>query len=153
MTKEVLIHIKGIQHMEGDQEGAEPLELITTGEYYFRNNTHFLLYDEVIEGFKEPTHNVLKFRPGYMEVRKRGTINVHMIFERDKKNVVYYETPFGKMEMEIFAKRVILAESAKVMELTADYVLGVNHSAMADCVMQIRVTQRGDKEGTTFFEL
>ena len=33
MTKEVLIHIRGLHTPEGET-GEEPLELITTGEYY-----------------------------------------------------------------------------------------------------------------------
>ena len=52
MTKEVLIHMKGLQSIKDMQEqGEEPLELITAGEYYFRNKTHYLLYDEVMDGF------------------------------------------------------------------------------------------------------
>ena len=69
MTKEVLIHMKGLQSIKDMQEqGEEPLELITAGEYYFRNKTHYLLYDEVMDGFTEPTHNMTKIRPGLMEV-------------------------------------------------------------------------------------
>ena len=98
MTKEVLIHMKGLQNMP-DMQGQEnePLELITAGEYYFRNNTHYFLYDEMMEGFTEPTHNMIKIRPGLMEVRKRGVVNVHMIFEKDKKNVAFYKTPLGTL--------------------------------------------------------
>ena len=87
MTKEVLIHIRGVQNMGGITEQDEPIELITPGEYYFRNNTHYLLYEERMEGFTEPVHNMVKFRPGMMEVRKKGLVNVHMIFEKDKKNM------------------------------------------------------------------
>ena len=38
--------MKGLQNMP-DMQGQEnePLELITAGEYYFRNNTHYFLYD------------------------------------------------------------------------------------------------------------
>lgn len=151
MTKEVLIHMKGTQFLPDSQQSEEPLELITTGEYYYRNHTHFLLYDEVMDGFTEPTHNLVKLRPGTMEVRKKGVVNVQMIFEKDKKNIAFYRTPFGTMEMEISAMRVDMKETEDWMEIYAKYALGVNGSTVADCVMEIRVTPRGEKNGNTFF--
>lgn len=152
MTKEVLIHMKGLQNMTDLQnQEEEPLELITTGEYYFRNKTHYLLYDEVMEGFTEPTHNMIKIRPGLMEVRKHGLVNVHMIFEKDKKNVAFYKTPLGTLEMDITATRVMMAETEQYMDIQAEYALGVNGNAVADCVMQIRVTPKGSKEAARFF--
>ena len=152
MTKEVLIHMKGLQSIKDMQEqGEEPLELITAGEYYFRIKTHYLLYDEVMDGFTEPTHNMIKIRPGLMEVRKRGVVNVNMIFEKDKKNVAFYKTPLGTLEMDITATRVMMAETEEWMEIQAEYALGMNGNAVADCVMQIRVTPKGNKEAARFF--
>lgn len=152
MTKEVLIHMKGIQNMLDIQgQENEPLELITAGEYYFRNNTHYFLYDEMLEGFTEPTHNMIKIRPGLMEVRKRGAVNVNMIFEKDKKNVAFYKTPLGTLEMDITATRIMMAETEQWLDIQAEYALGVNGNAVADCVMQIRVTPKGNKEAARFF--
>ena len=45
MTKEVLIHLKGMQTTDDPHGSDVPLELITVGEYYYLNNTHFLLYE------------------------------------------------------------------------------------------------------------
>ena len=144
MTKEVLIHIRGLHTPEGET-GEEPLELITTGEYYFRNNTHYLLYEEMMEGFTEPAHNMIKVRPGLMEVRKKGVVNVQMIFEKDKKNLAIYKTPFGRLEMEVAATRILLGESASSFEIHAEYALGMNGSPVTDCVMDIRAVPRDDK--------
>lgn len=152
MTKEVLIHMKGVQTLAEMQNEEDALEVITAGEYYFRNNTHFLLFDENMEGFTEPTHNMIKIRPGMMEVRKKGLVNVHMIFERDKKNLALYKTPFGTMEMEIAATKVTMAESEDWIEISAEYALGMNGSLVADCRMEIRVAAKGAKKGMAFFQ-
>ena len=48
MTKEVLIHLKGMQTTDETHGPDEPLELITTGEYYYRNDTHYPLLRGVI---------------------------------------------------------------------------------------------------------
>lgn len=149
MTKEVLIHIISRQSLRDTQghmlEQQEPVELITTGEYYYRNNTHYLLYEESTEGYRETTHNMLKLCPGRMEVRKRGVINVQMIFEPDKKTVAYYRTPYGIMELEIAAWGVDITETQKEMKIRANYSLGMSQSPAADCRMEIRVTPKGEK--------
>lgn len=64
MTKEVLIHMKGLQTLGGLEESEEPVEMMTVGEYYFRNGAHYLLYEENMEGFQEPTHNMIRYVRG-----------------------------------------------------------------------------------------
>ena len=47
MDKEVLIHVRGLQTMDADGE-QEPLEIVVPGQYYFRNGSHYLRYEEVM---------------------------------------------------------------------------------------------------------
>lgn len=51
----------------------------------------------------KPTINYIKMSPKGMEVRKKGVVNVHMVFEQGKKNMTYYSTPYGTIEMGIAA--------------------------------------------------
>ena len=92
MNKEVLIHVRGLQMMDADGD-AEPIEIVVPGQYYFRNGSHYLRYEEILEDFPEPTVNYIKMSPKGMEVRKKGVVNVHMVFEQGKKNMTYYTTP------------------------------------------------------------
>ena len=59
MDKEVLIHVSGLQTMdaEGDQE---PIEIVVPGQYYFRNGSHYLRYEELLDETAEPTINYIK---------------------------------------------------------------------------------------------
>lgn len=151
MTKEVLIHLKGMQTTDETHGPDEPLELITTGEYYYRNDTHYLLYDEQMEGLYEPVHNMVKIRPGHMEVRKKGPVQTNMVFEEEKQNLTCYQTPYGPIQMEITTTGVNFGEEEELLEVKTEYVLGMNGQKVADCRMHIRVTPKGSK-GTTFFE-
>ena len=60
MTKEVLISVQGLQIVDNEVEEAasdeelDRIETICPGEYYYRNDAHFLLYEEIVEGFPEP---------------------------------------------------------------------------------------------------
>ena len=99
MTKEVIITIRGLQ--DGPQTDGEPIEMITTGEYFYKNNKHYILYEEVMEGETSTTKNRIKVAPGMMELNKSGVVNVNMSFEEHKKNITHYYTPYGCLEMGI----------------------------------------------------
>ena len=58
MTKDVLIAIKGMQ-FEGATD-PEEIEVIQRGQYYERNGSHYLLYDEPVEGSSDIIKNRIK---------------------------------------------------------------------------------------------
>ena len=59
MDKNVLIHVRGLQMMEVGEE-QEPIELVVPGQYYFRNGSHYLRYEEILDEGSEPTINYIK---------------------------------------------------------------------------------------------
>lgn len=141
MTKDVLIHIGGLQFAPGAGE-QDALETITPGEYYYRNGSHFLLFEECVEGFEKSIQNMVKFKNGYLELRKKGLIQVQMIFEEGKKNVTLYQTPFGEFEMGISTTRLSMNEKENRMEIYIGYALEVSGSFLADCEIRIEVQAR-----------
>lgn len=142
MTKDVLIRIVGLQSL-GNSGEQEPIELVIGGEYYFRNGSHYLKYEEIVEGFDQTTINYIKMNSHSVEVRKKGLINVHMVFEKEKKNVTYYTTPFGNIEMGISAARVNLQEGIDHLRLRVDYVLEMNGEYVADCFLTVEAQSKG----------
>lgn len=69
MTKDVFLSLKGLQ-MESSED-AQEMETITPADYYRKKDSHYVIYDEMTEGFKEVTKNVIKFKDSYLEVTKR----------------------------------------------------------------------------------
>ena len=145
MDKEVLIHVRGLHMMEEDGE-QEPVEIVVPGEYYFRNGSHYLRYEEILEDFSEPTINYIKISPKGIEVRKKGIVNVHMVFELGKKNMTYYTTPYGTLQMGIAATNLELTESEENLHMKADYALDMNEEHVADCYLAIQVQPRDCKD-------
>ncbi len=144
MTKEVIITICGLQ--AGPDTDGEPMEMITTGEYYYKNGKHYLLYEEVAEGESTTTKNRIKAAPDYMELTKKGTVSVHMVFEKDKKNLTHYFTPFGGLMIGIDAKKVEIKETENEMDIEVDYALDLNQEHAADCNIKINVKSKGHTE-------
>ena len=59
MTKDVWISIRGLQ-FEG-AEDAEEIEVLQKGQYYKRNGTNYLIYEEPVEGSSAIIKNTIKF--------------------------------------------------------------------------------------------
>lgn len=147
MEKEVLIHVRGLQVT--DENGQqEPIEIVVPGEYYFRNGSHYLRYEEIMEDFPQPTVNYIKMSPTGMEVRKKGLINVHMVFEQGKKTMTYYTTPYGTLQMGIAATNLELNESDDGIDMKVDYALDMNEEHVADCYLAIQAQPKDSKEFT-----
>ena len=145
MKKDVLIRVRGLQMMDTEDE-QEPLEIVVPGQYYYRNGSHYLRYEEMMDDTAQPTVNYIKLSPQGVEVRKQGQVNVHMVFEQGKKNMTLYSTPFGTLQMGIAATSLELKESEENLQMKADYALDMNEEHVADCYLAIQVQPRDCKE-------
>lgn len=142
MEKDVLIHVRGMQVIDSDSDQG-PVEIVVPGKYYFRNGNHYLRYEEMFEDFTEPTVNYIKMTPRGMEVQKRGLINMSMIFERGKKNMSYYSTPFGTFQMGIAATALEFSATEEGIHMKVDYALDMNDEHVADCYLTVKAQPKG----------
>lgn len=143
MTKDVLVTISGLQFMEED---SDSVELITSGSYYKRNGKHYVLYDEVQEGFEGVTKNTVKIAQDMMDITKKGVTNVHMMFEKNKKNLSYYYTPFGSLLVGIDAKKVDVTESEDNIDIKVKYNLEMNYEHLAECEISMNIRSKNAKD-------
>lgn len=144
MTKDVLLSLRGLQFDTSSADG-DKIETITPAEYYKKNNSHYIIFDEVMEGFSESTKNIIKFKESSLDLTKRGLVNVHMSFEENKKNMTSYSTPYGEILIGIDAKSIRLKEESERIIVDVDYALEVNYEHFADCriKMDIRSKESG----------
>ncbi|MDO5797746.1 MAG: DUF1934 domain-containing protein [Eubacteriales bacterium] len=146
MNKDVLIHVRGLQMMETEDE-QEPIEIVVPGQYYFRNGSHYLRYEEMMDDSAETTVNYIKMSQDGVEIRKQGQVNVHMVFEQGKKNKTFYNTPYGTLQMGIAATGLELKESEDGIQMKVDYALDMNEEHVADCYLTV---QAQSKEAENF---
>lgn len=142
MTKDILLTISGLQFAAQEDGVGEPVEVITPGDYYKRNDKHYVLYDEVMEGFDGTTKNIIKIGEDCLDITKKGVANVHMIFEKNKKNVTYYYTPFGSLLIGIDAKNVKIAETEENIDVTVNYDLEINYEFLANCNITMNIKSK-----------
>lgn len=143
MEKEVLLTLKGLQFAV-NEEGAEALETITPAEYYKKNESHYVIYEEVMEGFEASTRNIIKFKGSQVEVTKKGLMNVHMVFEEKKKNMTSYVTPYGNILIGIDTDDVNVEEEEDRIKVNVKYTLEANYEHLADCRIKMDIRPRED---------
>jgi uncharacterized beta-barrel protein YwiB (DUF1934 family) len=133
MTKEIMVSVSGIQF---ELEESEPVELITTGDYYNKNGKHYILYDEndMEDGL---TKNRIKMTPDKIEVRKSGATNAQMIFEEGKTNLTYYDTSMGSLLIH-------MKEEENRIHAKVNYSLEINYNHISDCEITIHVKSKAN---------
>lgn len=149
MTKDVILSITGLQYQRGPESGeveASPVEVVTPASYYQKNGKHYVLYEEAEEGTRQVTKSTIKINREVVEVMKKGLSNVHMVFERNKKNMTYYSTPFGNLLVGITAHKVEVKESENDIDVEVGYSLDVNYSFLADCTININLKSKNAKD-------
>ncbi len=144
MTKEVLLSLRGLQFDNGSLD-ADKIETITPAEYYKRDDSHYVIYEETSEGFDESTKNIIKFKRNSLDLTKKGLVNVHMNFEENKKNQTSYTTPYGEILIGIDARSIRLGEEEERIVVDVDYALEINYEHFADC--KIRMDIRSKESG------
>ena len=148
MTKDILIALKGLQFEGNGHNSREEMEVFTAGEYFYRNNTHYLLYDERDEDGRE-TSSRIKIKNGVAELTKRGDVNVHMIFEKGKKNLTNYQTPYGTLVVGLYTDEITFEESNDRINLKINYQLEINYEPMAECEISLQACSK--EKGSALF--
>ena len=144
MTKDVIVTISGLQFAQETE--TEPVEIVTAGSYYKKNGKHYIIYDEVMEGFEGSTKNIIKLTEDSLDVTKKGVTNVHMVFEEKKKNITYYNTPFGNLFIAIDAEKIQVEESEENINVNVAYALEANYEHLADCRIQMNIKSKDARD-------
>ena len=146
MTKDVLVSISGM-HMGilADQEDEDDeIEVVTPASYYCRNGKHYIIYDEVVEGMAGTIKNKIKITgDSVLEIMKSGLSNTHMVFEKNRKNLTYYRTPYGQMLVGLNTRNMEIRVADDEIDIQVKYELDVNHEPFADCSIKMNIVSKG----------
>ena len=151
MTKDVLVSISGkhidimngmAQEYAGEDDG---IEVVTPASYYLRNGKHYIIYDEVVEGMAGAIRNKIKITgTDVVEIMRSGLSSSHMVFEKNKKNLTYYRTPFGQMLVGVNTRNMEINVGENKINVLVDYELDVNHEPMADCKIKMNIISKNN---------
>lgn len=148
MTKDVLIKISGVQSEiveVKEEDDVEEVEVISSGSYFFKNGKHYIFFEEKAEGVKSVTQIRYKGTT-CLEVIKKGVINTHMTFEKEKKSTAVYGTPYGDVRLGISTRNIMIEEQEDNINIKVEYVLELSEDAYTYHVIRINVKPKDSKD-------
>lgn len=150
MTKEVLVRIAGL-HFDLKENGEtdlqetedEKIEIVVPGQYFLKNGEHYILYEEIEESGLGVTKNTLKVTGDHrVEMKKSGVLTSHMVFEKGKKYVSSYKTPYGQMQIGTDTKELTIISEEEKIRIFVRYTLEAEDEAVAESRIRIEVVPR-----------
>ena len=145
--KYVLLTISGLHYdaFPGQEDESEPIEVITPAVYYYKNNKHYVIYDEVVEGMAGVIKNKIRFtEDGLLEIMKSGISNTHMVFEKGKINMTEYETPYGELMVGVYTNGMTMDVQEHNIDIHVGYALDINSEKVADCNIVMNIRSNGE---------
>ena len=79
-----------------------------------------------------------------VEIMRSGLSSSHMVFERNKKNLTYYHTPFGQMLVGVNTRKMKINVGEDKIDVQVGYELDVNHEPMADCEIKMNIMSKNN---------
>ena len=69
-----------------------------------------------------------------------------MTFEKNKKNVTCYDTPYGSLMLGINAKKIDIQEKEDDISVRVDYALELNYEHLANCNIKRAIRSRESRD-------
>ena len=108
--KNVLISIRGTQRPNHPQPDADnspvSVELVTGGSYEYCGEGSWFTYEESELTGMEGTLTTFKMEDGLVTLTREGSVNTQMLFQKGRRHVFLYDTPFGAMTMGVDTQRL-----------------------------------------------
>lgn len=141
MNREVELVLSGLHDTEGTSD-KNAVETAQAAQYFKRNDSHYLLYEEDIEGFGGTCKSRIKFRDNMLELTRQGAVEMHMIFEENKRHTVPYNTPYGQMMLGIETRRVQVEEQEDQIRVTVEYTLDQEGEPFSESCLKLHIREK-----------
>lgn len=120
------------------EEGEETItETSLPAEYYERNGSLYLLYQESLEGTEDVVRTCIKLKGGLLEITRKGAVSTRMVFEEGREHLSDYITPYGCLKIGIRTEELeCLLQDGKA-DIHARYCLTSQGEPFSCCDMRI----------------
>lgn len=116
-----------LEEEQEDEEIDGPIEMYSEGELYITDDRVIIAYDESELTGMEGSHTQVRFernQPGLVTMMRSGNVNTILVFEKGKRHICTYQTPYMPFEICVYTKEVTnnLLESGRI---DLDYIVEI----------------------------
>ena len=105
MIKDVVISIKGIQGLDGEND---TVELTTDGQFGIKDGQFYIAYEEgklFDSGDEVKTQLFIKSNDSVV-LQRSGSLKSRMVIVKGERNTCYYSTPHGDLVIGIIGEEI-----------------------------------------------
>lgn len=133
---QVLLSVTGVAQNVGAEDDA--VHLVTHGTLSGENDAWHLTYDETEPDDDETRHVTLTMKKGVVSMLRQGSNATSMVFQRGRRFEGCYHTPYGDLDMGVFATSVRYAVEDASGEIALKYQLDLQGKFAAMHELHIR---------------
>ncbi len=136
--KKVLVKVKGVQGVDGDET---VIELTTEGTLREFEGDYIITYSEDTDGGKTKTQLTVQ-KGGSVILERRGDITSRLIITQGERNNCLYAIPQGSLTLGIYGKEVTstLKDSGGTVKMV--YTIDANLTPISENRVEIIVEER-----------
>ena len=143
MKKNVMVQISGLHNAETPDDAVE---VLLPGNYYNRNGTHYIKYQQYDEESGRLLDNLIKIKDETLEIKKKGASSMQMFFKKNHRNVSYYDMEQGSLLMETRTQDVKIQQREQRIDVELAYDLFINEQYVSDSHIKIQIFEAGCPE-------
>lgn len=141
MKKDVLISIKGTYTGEGS---SDSLDLTTVGNFYRRNNSYYIRYQESEATGYEGCYTTVRVEDDRrVTISRSGKAKSQLILENRRRHLCHYDTGMGAFMVGVFPNLIESDLTDEGGAVHFRYTLDVNSSfaSQNEVTIQVQVTE------------
>ncbi len=140
-SKKVLLSVTGVAQNQGSED--EAMHLVTTGVLSGDQDAWRLKYTET-QPDTDMKHNItVTMNHGVVTMQREGQYGTSMVFEKGRRFEGLYDTPYGALDMGVFATQVKYQVDDAFGEVNLQYQLDLQGQFAAMHELKIRFAPRG----------
>ncbi len=141
----VLLTVKSVQ--SAPEEEDETVEFVTDGYLYRKDGTYVLDYEESELTGLEGVHTRVTAEKSIIFLDRSGSMESHMVFEKNQRHLALYETPGGVFTVGTVAMGVSHDLCEHGGRISLDYRLEIDNAFASRNVVELTVTRMNQPKG------
>lgn len=130
---------KAIISVSSKQSNEEPIEIVTPGSFYKKNDFYYAVYKETELSGMEGTTTTLKMKQDKFSLIRMGSTSTKMDFDENRKNVSMYKTPYGTIELEIKTNNLNVNVNKEGGDILINYGIGTAGQALKNTELKVKI--------------
>ncbi|MBC2579885.1 DUF1934 domain-containing protein [Clostridium sp. DJ247] len=135
MNKKAIVSISSKQ--VGNEE--EAIEVVTPGDFYYKDNLYYAVYEETTISGMEGTTTTLKIGKNTLSLIRVGNTSAKMEFEEKRENISMYNTPYGTIELRIKTNNLNINIDNNGGDIFIDYHMSVSGQSSQNTLLSINI--------------